>query len=296
MDTDKTLLELIKTKMDKESPSNVEKDWQLKRGTKEAEISEVRSVNRWGIRKDRFKTGEPLTVDVIFKAKNKIIEPHFGIAIFRRDQVYCCGPNTVFDDIKVTTLNPGPGRFSVRYQDLLLSPGEYYISAAIWNQDESKPYDYHCACYKVEITGERNDALYNERYICAEVSDKEKKGGKDGILLTLINKYGDEKDVFKTNSGMKLILENINSLSSGRDDIIKLYREDGLLCFQIKDFLNRRAFIKNSIKLEIPALHLLPGVYKIYIGDKETRRFSVYSEIRDHGVVYMSHKWDIKIP
>ena len=60
--------------------------------------------------------------------------------------------------------------------------------------------------------------------------------------------------------------------------------------------MKKRGAGKNSLKLEIPYLHLLPGTYSISIGGREMKRFFVYSERRDHGIVYMPHKWEIKIP
>jgi hypothetical protein len=290
----KEIPEFIKTKIDKENPLNVKKDWQLKRGTKEVEISRVRFINRWGMGIQRFKEGGNMAIEVTFHARKKIADPHFGVAVFRNDKIYCYGPNTVFDKIGIGLLDPGPGKFSIKYNEFPLSPGEYYVSAAIWDPDESNPYDYHCACYKFEVTGKKTSALYNERYTCSEPSDKEKKTGRPGVLSALINKYGDEKSVFKTNSGMKIILQNIDSLLPGRDDVIDVYRTDGLLCFQIRGFLNKAAATKKWIKIEIPSLRLLSGAYKIYAGNKEAGGFFVYSDIKDHGVVYMPHRWNIK--
>src|SRR3989304_4190803 len=67
-----------------------------------------------------------------FSVKTIIKDPHFGIAIFRKDGVYCYGPNTLFDGHKIPELKKGKGWFSLHYKKLWLAPGEYVLSVAIW--------------------------------------------------------------------------------------------------------------------------------------------------------------------
>lgn len=296
--TEKTL-ELIKNKMVQEDVDRVKSDWQLKRGTKEAAILEVSVSNRWGVKKSRFKPGEQVNISVLFEARKEIASPHFGIAIFRHDYIYCYGPNTMFDGVDIERLTSGKGSFSIKYEEFLLLPGEYYISIAIWDPDENRPYDYHCGCYKFDIIGKEKEVLYKEeyRYKHDMFNQKHKAVLTDGISLSLVNKYGDEKPVFETGASLNLILEYRDDDVFKKEDPISICREDGVLCFRINEFKNKAINKGNKkLRIEIPCLHLLPGRYHVYLGNRKTKEFLVRSDKRDHGIVYMPHKWSINIP
>lgn len=137
-------------------------DWGKRIGTKEIEITDVNLCNNSRGSKDMdFKTGDNITVNVDFTVHSKEIrEPHFGIAIFREDGVYCYGPNTSFDGHRIKSLKKGNGSFGITYKNLNLLPGDYRISIAIWDQKEVFPYDYICGLYKFRIEGQsKNLAL-----------------------------------------------------------------------------------------------------------------------------------------
>ncbi|MEW6075630.1 MAG: ABC transporter ATP-binding protein, partial [Candidatus Omnitrophota bacterium] len=138
-------------------------DWGKKLGTKEVEIETVEFIHRFGLRSNRVKTRSPLTIRATCRVHTTIKDPHFGVAIFRRDGVYCYGPNTVFDGHVIEMMQPGKASFQLRLKELLLAPGEYRISLAIWDKDEALPFDYHNGFYPLHITGgdNKNDALLN---------------------------------------------------------------------------------------------------------------------------------------
>jgi len=141
------------------------RSWEKKEGSKEVRITDVLTYNSRGKKTDRFKTKEAVIVKVHFIVEKEIEEPHFGIAIFREDGVYCYGPNTSFDGQQIDRLNKGEGFFSIEYKSLLLMPGKYRFSAAIWDKNEVWAYDYHAGFYKFEIIGNNNDSqLLNLRY------------------------------------------------------------------------------------------------------------------------------------
>ena len=93
-------------------------NWGKKFGTKEIEINSVRFINRFGFECRNVKSGQPLKIKVDFAVKNTVKNPHFGIAIFRRDGVYCYGPNTEFDGYKIPELKPGRGWCVLSYKKL----------------------------------------------------------------------------------------------------------------------------------------------------------------------------------
>jgi len=300
-------------------------NWDKELGTKEVAIEKVELINRFGCKCSRIKSAEPLKIKVYFKAKNSVKEPHFGIAIFRNDGVYCYGPNTKFDGYKIPELKQGKGYFVLDYPKLLLAPGEYRISVAIWDKFETLAYNYHAGYYKLTVIGKYNGgnellnmpfSLYPRNYL------NFKRKYADGIDLSLLNDkwenkfeteqinaesvkllnfLDEEKDIFITNKTVKLIV-NFNKLIDCRKNYsfwIGLYRDDGVYCQGIIPALNRG----KSFKIAFPKLPLLPGGYRISLGiwDMRMQKFIMYHHAvypfrmvfnrADHGTVYLEHRW-----
>lgn len=131
--------------------------WGTKMGNQEAQITRVRFLNGALNETGLFHTGERLKIIIEYIVHNEIEDPHFGVAIFREDGLYCYGPNTRFDKLKIKRLSKGKGEFSIEYKKLNLLPGRYRISVAIWQKDEKFAYDYHYAYYKFEVTSDKKD-------------------------------------------------------------------------------------------------------------------------------------------
>ena len=125
--------------------------WGQKLGAKEVAIELVEFFNKFGIKCRNVKSGQPLTIKVNYRAKEVVDAAHFGVAIFRNDGVYCYGPNTEFDSYQSLKLKPGRGWFKLNYQKLLLAPGEYRVSLAIWDKHEAVAFDYHIGYYKLIV-------------------------------------------------------------------------------------------------------------------------------------------------
>lgn len=137
---------------------NITKDgWGTKMGSQDAQITKVSFFNGKLKETNLFYTGERLKVAVEYIVNKEIEDPHFGVAIFRGDGLYCYGPNTRFDKIKIRKLRKGKGRFSIEYKRLSLLPGKYHVSVAIWEKDEKFAYDYHYAYYKFEVVSDKKD-------------------------------------------------------------------------------------------------------------------------------------------
>jgi ABC-type polysaccharide/polyol phosphate transport system ATPase subunit len=129
----------------------------IKTGAKEAQIIRVRFLDSRNIEKKVFETGENMRIVVDYIVKKEIPDPHFGIAIFRDNGIYCFGPNTRLDGIKIERLKKGEGQFSIEYKSLNLLPGRYLVSIVIWERDEKFAYDNHYAYYSLEVESEKKD-------------------------------------------------------------------------------------------------------------------------------------------
>jgi hypothetical protein len=146
------------SKINKEEKTKVPTEgWNFCCGTKEAEIEEVKLINSSNKEASVFTTGEKMKVCVKYLVHKDIENPHFGVAIFREDGIYCYGPNTQFDGLKINKLKKGRGEFSLEYKNINLLPGAYRISVAIWETEEKFAYDNHYAFYKFSVISDKKD-------------------------------------------------------------------------------------------------------------------------------------------
>jgi len=299
--------------------ADAQSNWGKKLGTKEIIIDKVELRNKFGWKCSKINSWQQLEIKVYFTIRNTAKEPHFGIAIFRNDGVYCYGPNTAFDGYSITELSPGKGYFILKYHKLFLAPGGYKLSIAIWDKFETLAFDYHEGYYNLTIKG-KNDVgqLLNMPFKAYPrghpknlftlnlgiLKDKwEEKLEAEGVQLgevKLLNQLNEEKDIFITNEPVKLII-NFNKLNSDKDCYlwIGIYREDGIYCQGITQKLNKRVIFK----IFFPKLPLLPGGYRISLGvwDSKVKKFKMYHhglypfgmvfEQEDHGTVYLEHSW-----
>jgi ABC-type polysaccharide/polyol phosphate transport system ATPase subunit len=301
-------------------------NWGKKLGTKEVVIRKVRLINRFGWSCSKVKTREPIRIKVDFIVRDTVKEPHFGVAIFRNDGVYCYGPNSVFDGYQIIELkHNNKGYFMLNCPKLLLAPGEYKISVAIWDKNEILAFDYHNGCYQLTITGEQNhqNELLNlqfeidprnyikfkkQKLIIPDLSILKDNWGKklespkiqlDSIKF--LNYLGEEKNVFLTNESVKLLINfsKIVNLDKNHYLWVGLYRDDGVYCQGIIQMLNK----DKNFWILFPKLPLLPGGYRVSFGiwDGIYRKFIMYHHAcyslqmvfnqEDHGTVYLEHTW-----
>lgn len=288
--------------------------WGKELGTKEVIIEKVEFLNRFGMRVSRVKSGARLKIKVHFTARNAIKDPHFGIAIFREDGVYCYGPNTQFDGCKIPELNQGSGYFILDYHNLLLAPGEYRISVAIWDKNETLPFNYHEGCYPLVIVGHNNNnSLLNILVIPGwkcNLNTKIPSGAQDDIdnqliklgSVKLFSSLGAEKKVFLTNEPVKvrIVFNDLKTPDRKCFLWIGIYRDDNIYCQGFYIPING----KLSFEWLFPKLPLLPGGYRISFGiwDRDQQDFIMcHHEIypfrmvfnrEDHGTVYLEHEWN----
>ncbi|MFA5411263.1 MAG: ABC transporter ATP-binding protein [Candidatus Omnitrophota bacterium] len=258
--------------------------WGKKLGVKEVIIDSVEMRNRFGIRCNKIKSREPLCIKVKFTVKDEVKEPHFGVAIFRDDGVYCYGPNTEFDGIEIPRLKKGKGWFELRLRQVYLAAGEYKISIAVWDKNETLAYDYHNGCYKLSIKGESPDnALLNMPYKLSYP----KRDLSGSIRLFSLGR--EEKNTFITNEFARL-QANFSEIETSdiKDTYLRLgiYRDDGVLCQNIV------LPLKQTTEVIFPCFALLPGSYNISANTRDCiYPFKMAFNRQDHGTVYLAHQW-----
>lgn len=269
--------------------SDDKSEWGKKLGTKEVEIERVTLINKWGLKCEKVNSGDPLKIKVHFAAKNSVKEPHFGVAIFRKDGVYCYGPNTAFDGQRIAGLKQGKGWFSLHCKKIFLAPGEYFLSVAIWDKNETLAFDYHKGFYKLTVVGYKNEKgdLLNLPFKLKLDSSNTINSGLEPSLK-LLNSQGEEKDVFITNEPVKVVLNFSDSIMQNNDSQVDLniFRDDGVCCQGITIPIGR----SKGFNILFPKFALLPGRYKISTG-KAVYCFRMVFNRQDHGTIYLEHRW-----
>jgi hypothetical protein len=306
-------------------------DWGKKFGGKEIVIDLVEFIDQRGVKTNRINTREALRVKVSFTVRDRVENPHFGIAIFRKDGVYCYGPNTEFDGHVIPELKPGKGYFMLDYFGLQLAPGEYRVSIAIWDKNESLAFDYHYGYYELTVTGYDNKSagflnmpfevgwagLANR--IFSLFTRKNNKTGINPDLLQdkfgqtlndhnimveyvkFFDHLGNKKDIFMTNEAVKFIisLAHKQPINKGLYLWLGIYRDDGVYCQGVTIALRDC----KEYSIIFPKFSLLPGLYSISLGVWEplASRFLLYQhgtyplrmvfDKQDHGTIYLDHEW-----
>jgi lipopolysaccharide transport system ATP-binding protein len=107
--------------------------------------------------RQRFRTGEPLTIRLHYVTRLTVNDPVFGLAIFRDDGLRLNGPNTGLAGFDIKSIN-GRGHVDYHLPELPLLTGRYYVTAGLFDRSGSITYDYgdNLATFEV-IPSERTD-------------------------------------------------------------------------------------------------------------------------------------------
>jgi hypothetical protein len=119
-------------------------------GTGQIRIIRVRLLDGEGRERQQFRTGEPLVVEMHYRAEERVERPVFGLAIHRSDGVHITGPNTQFSGYEIPCVE-GEGVVSYRVERLPLLEGVYHLTVAVVNHDDSQMYDYHDRLYSFSV-------------------------------------------------------------------------------------------------------------------------------------------------
>ncbi len=303
--------------------------WEKKEGSREVRIVEASTYNSSGKQTNQFKPGESIIFKAYFIVDQEVIDPHFGVAIFREDGVYCYGPNTSFDGYRIERLNKGEGFFSIHYKSLILRPGKYRFSAAIWDKDEVWAYDYHVGYYKFEIIGDnKNGQLINLKYRWQPdswwrkftISNSENIDSlldinlqeQDDIVhpdieidtVELLGSDDEPRYTFHTGEDLKIKLHlKVHGDYQELYLWLGLFRGDGIYCHGAI-----RRIKEDVVSLTYHSLPLLTGDYYLSAGIwKRNNRthlllkhkisaFKISFFGKDHGTVFLEHNWEWKLP
>jgi ABC-type polysaccharide/polyol phosphate transport system ATPase subunit len=123
-------------------------------GTHQAEIVQVELCNGQGQPADRFHQGDLLSVRMHYVAHERLVQPRFGLAIYRQDGAHVNGPNSVGEGYHLDAIE-GSGWMEYKIEALPLNAGRYELTAAIYDRTASVAIDHHHRMYSFEIVRPR---------------------------------------------------------------------------------------------------------------------------------------------
>jgi lipopolysaccharide transport system ATP-binding protein len=125
-------------------------------GSLDAEIVDVRLIGRDGQIIKALAPGAPLAVELDIRAHKPIADPRLSLSIGRGDIDDLMDLNSDRDAFQVGDLT-GEARVRIDLKRLDLAPGEYKLSAGLFESDWRYSYDYHWQAHPLVVTGDAAD-------------------------------------------------------------------------------------------------------------------------------------------
>jgi ABC-type polysaccharide/polyol phosphate transport system ATPase subunit len=127
-------------------------------GSGEARIDRVELLDAAGRPTSSVRTGDPVTVRLRWSTREPVDRPVFGVAVHSLDGVEVTGPNTRDVDLVPDKID-GSGIVDLAVPRLLLLPGTYELSGAVYDYSRTHPYDHRHRVYRFDVeTGRPREA------------------------------------------------------------------------------------------------------------------------------------------
>lgn len=134
---------------EKESVIENDKRW----GSKEVVIDHVNVTDSNNKERYTFSNSESFCVNIYYKAKCKIEDAVIGVAIYRDDQTYIYGTNSLIDSSKSVQLNE-EGIVRLVIKKFPVNAGKYSFDLAFHRPDGFN-YDFWREVFEIQITNEK---------------------------------------------------------------------------------------------------------------------------------------------
>jgi ABC-type polysaccharide/polyol phosphate transport system ATPase subunit len=96
-------------------------------------------------------TGGDATFRLHWSAKEPVREPVFGLALYTLAGVHVTGPNTRDADLSTGTVS-GDGHLELRIPRLMLTPGTYELTAAVFDRSVTHAFDHRERMFRFDVT------------------------------------------------------------------------------------------------------------------------------------------------
>ena len=124
-------------------------------GTYQTEITKVELLDESDQSQPLFATGGFFRARIHYRTQIPIVEPAFGLAIYRSDGLHINGPNTVMEGVHIPDIY-GDGYVDYTIERLPLAPGRYELTVAIYDRDSTLAHDHHHRLYTFEVQDRRS--------------------------------------------------------------------------------------------------------------------------------------------
>lgn len=143
----------VKKEAEKETAEETQdaKRW----GSREAYMKKVTVLDMEGKECQTFQNDQPFQIRIDYKAEKKLDDVVFGIAIYRSDQVYIYGTNTLIDYSASNTLE-AEGHIDLKIDRMPVNAGDYTIDLAFHRPDGFN-YDFWREACSVKIQNVKNE-------------------------------------------------------------------------------------------------------------------------------------------
>ena len=96
-------------------------------------------------------TGSDTTFRIHWRADRPVEEPVFGIAVHTLDGIHVTGPNTRDVELSTGTLS-GEGWLDLHVPRLMLTPGTYELTVAVFDRNVVHAYDHRDKLFRFDVT------------------------------------------------------------------------------------------------------------------------------------------------
>jgi ABC-type polysaccharide/polyol phosphate transport system ATPase subunit len=108
-------------------------------GTREVEFTDVRLRDAEGREAPSFVTGQPMLVDISYRAHKRIEKPVFGFSVKTGNGFYVFGSNTQIAKYPIDAIE-GDGAVRLRLDPVTLMQGNFFLSLSIHSWDHAEQY------------------------------------------------------------------------------------------------------------------------------------------------------------
>ena len=108
-------------------------------GTREAEITTVTLRDGTGKEMGVFTAGQPMLIDIAYRAKEKIEKPVFGFSLKTGNGFFVFGSNTQIEKCPIDSIE-GEGTIRLKLDPLTVMQGNFFLSLSIHSWDHTIQY------------------------------------------------------------------------------------------------------------------------------------------------------------
>lgn len=135
--------------------SEIEQENAKRWGSKEVVMDKVAVLNARGEEIEVCQNDVPLCIRIDYTARKRLEDVVFGIAIYRNDQTYIYGTNTLIDYSTPSTLE-GKGHINLKIESMSVNAGVYTIDLAFHRPDGFN-YDFWREACRIEIQNPKSE-------------------------------------------------------------------------------------------------------------------------------------------